>query len=237
MTCAAPVLTDIDSTTKEINLNLVDNFCAYAEIQDVIDWADLEQNKDLPDDEAILRRAKIIYRLLTSAADKIDVVCNRNFYFTQYQERMFYQDTLDESLFIGDFVGDYTYRDPVFPSRTITGGTTVKEFTRDGTEIVLEKDVDWRYVEPKMRGRPYLELIRLNNFFWGSRVSVAGAWGWEGIPNTIWEASVMIVARILQRRQAQLGTFLTPQGDTVFVRKIDPDIEKDLWAYKLTFLK
>ena len=88
-----------------------------------------------------------------------------------------------------------------------------------------------------MRGRPYIELKRLNNFWWGDIVKVGGSWGWEDVPNTIWEASVMQVSRILQRRQAQLGTFLTPQGDTVFVRKLDPDIEKSIWAFKLTFLK
>ena len=237
MTCELPVLADIDATTKEINLNLVDNSCAYAEIQDVIDWAELTQNIQLEDDNTILRRARIIYRLLTSGADKIDVVCNRNFYFVQNAIRTFYTEELDDSLFIGDFVGDYNYPDPVYKSRIITGAVEVKEVFLDGSEIILTKDTDWRFIEPKMRGRPYIELKRLNNHWWGNKVGVSGAWGWEGVPNTIWEASVLTVARILQRRQAQLGTFLTPQGDTVFVRKIDPDIEKDLWAYKLTFLK
>jgi len=65
-------------------------------------------------------------------------------------------------------------------------------------------------------------------------VSVTGIWGWDAVPATVKQATLLQAARLFKRRDAPFGIAGSPESGSEMrlLARVDPDLQVTLYSYR-----
>ena len=65
-------------------------------------------------------------------------------------------------------------------------------------------------------------------------VSVTGTWGWDAVPATVQQATLLQAARLFKRRDAPFGIAGSPESGSEMrlLARVDPDLQVSLYPYR-----
>jgi len=162
---------------------------------------------------------------IESASRQIDAACERTFYQTDGEARVF---TPRDS-----FVCE------IDDLRSLTSLKTSSD--ADGSfDVTWEsKDLQLEPLNGQVSGvdTPFTRIRAVDEYLFTidgleATVQVTGDWGWDSVPTQIQQACLILSARLFERRNSPLGIAGFSDVGAVFVSKFDSDIDKLLMPFK-----
>lgn len=160
----------------------------------------------------------------------IDEYCGREFDREGTGQRIFEADfqTLD------NFPAMYIDDVPDIPGSTTT--VELGDYPTGPWEAATDGDWWLSPVNPK-RGWPYTQLAVKDTQGWRRRfIRINSAWGWAATPAPITRACLMWANRILSRETSPFGIIANAEYGSIYIGKVDSDIESLIRPYKRDFL-
>lgn len=148
--------------------------------------------------------------------------------------QMFYA-VASETRYYTSHDGSHVYTDPI---RAVSSLTT--DDTDDGTY-----DVTWattgssnryrlRPVNSSNESEPFWQLYAVTDAWptTDAAIKVTATFGWASVPRPIHHATMLQCARLFHRRAAPFGIIESNDAGMMTLRKIDPDVAKELDTYR-----
>lgn len=162
---------------------------------------------------------------ITAASRAIDRATGRQFGVVAAAEERFYTPYWDRDLEV--------YAVDIDDLQTTTDLAVEDENAETLAALVTLGDGGYR-LEPRNAlqiGRAWTRLVTTTcgTGDW----AVTAIWGWTAVPDTIKQAVLMQVNRLIKRREAPFGVAGSPEGGELrLLAKLDPDVEVLVGTYK-----
>lgn len=160
---------------------------------------------------------------LGAASRAVDEICGR----------AFYQIANLAVSFRASFPKYLRTPDLVSVSLVETGDSTGTFTTVASTEYQLEP------FDSVLSGRPYttIQMVGTTSLPIHSNgrpsARITGTWGWPAVPDGVKQATLILTQRLFKRLDSPLGVAGFGDLGAVFVRSVDPDVERLLAPYTL----
>lgn len=190
----------------------------YITLADLKSTAGMDQSYADPDLQAAI----------TAASRGIDQACNRFFYQTGPQDRIF--TPINAQLIMIDDLWDFT---------TLI---TDQDFDGDFEESWAANEFSLTPLNADKDGKPFTR-VELNNTLvvakvfpaWeNASVKITGDWGWPEVPPTVMDATTILATKLAKRkREAPFGIVQTfmDVGAAARIAKTDPDVSFLIGSY------
>lgn len=160
---------------------------------------------------------------LDAASRAVDDICGRRF-FQAAATAVTFQASFNNLLRIPDLVSATTFE---------TGDADGNWTAVASTEYQLEP------FDAVLTGRPYTTVRMIGSTTLPIHstgrpgVRITGTWGWPAVPAGVKQATMILTQRLFKRLDSPLGVAGFGDLGAVFVRSVDPDIERLLAPYIL----
>jgi hypothetical protein len=178
--------------------------------------------------------------VLEAASRAIDASCGRSFKVAAASPsaRVFTAYGYQSAVYpFTPYVPNWHYTLPIDDVVSTTGMIVATDSTGNGdyTNVITDYRVGPANAQDK--GIPYTLLIFDTGVYPPTikeGVQVTALWGWDAVPNTIVQATLMQAARFIKRRDAAFGVAGSPEmgAQIRLLSRIDPDVAVVEGAYR-----
>ena len=177
-----------------------------------------------------------LHTAITAASRRIDRICSRSFGNSTGDRYLRTSDVAGESPYL---TGRPLRRVRYTGERSILiGDTTSAAVTVAYADSpVPDEWLDWptdqkMWLEPLNPKVGWPRQYLKTNYHWpGEYLRITADWGWATVPSEVQLAASMLAARLHRRVDSPLGVTGSDEFGTMYVRKIDPDIQALLGEY------
>ena len=168
---------------------------------------------------------------IKAACHGIDGWCQRSFGLTELETREFEVLEATKTMYRWHHGQAYELE---LPDVVVTDDLTVQQRESTSHSVVpwpTDLHYDFMPINPRA-GWPRTQL-RFSHFFQADdRIVINAKWGWPSIPDEVKYAAALYATRLFRRFDTPLGITGNTDFGTLYVGRIDPDIEALLKVYK-----